>query len=419
MLGSTFTREKPLLGIRVLDFTHAAAGPFATMFLGDMGADVIKIEKPKMGDGTRSMGRPMPMLGRKESDYYVALNRNKKGMVLDLTKPDGAELARRLVEKSDIVVQNFRPQVMERLGLGFEELQKIRPGLIYCSISAFGTTGPWAGRPANDIIMQSVSGLMGITGEVGGGPVRIGAPISDFSTGLFALSGILAALHGRHRHPEGQHVHITMLEASLNMMSSFIPSVAMLDHKIQRLGRAHDQIVPYQAFLCADGEYIMVGAFTKAFWQNLCRALGREDWITDPLFVSNHRRLENRSVLVPQLEKIFKTKSSAQWMSVLDQVDVPNSPVFELHDAIRSEQAAHNGSVRWIGRGNSAIKVVRSPIQTPQWGDNEQDSPAPLLGQHTEQILHELLGLEEAEIANLVEREAIGIQKRAIAGEQS
>ena len=178
-MNSTPPRARPLDGIRVLDFTHAAAGPFASMFLGDLGAEVIKIEKPQRGDGSRSMGVPMPMLGPKDSDYYVSLNRNKKGIVLDLAVAEGAELARRLAAQCDVVVENFRPQVMNRLGLGFEDLRKLRQGLVYCSISAFGSSGPWSKRPANDIIMQSVSGLMGITGEVGGGPVRIGAPISD------------------------------------------------------------------------------------------------------------------------------------------------------------------------------------------------------------------------------------------------
>ena len=284
---------RPLDGIRVLDFSHAAAAPFATMFLGDLGAQIIKIEKPKQGDGSRSMGVPMPAMGPKDSDYYISLNRNKKGLVIDLAQPEGAGLARDLAAKCDVVVENFRPGVMARLGLAFEDLAKVRPGLIYCSISAFGATGPWSQRPANDIIVQSVSGLMGITGEVRGGPVRIGAPICDFSSGLFGLSGILAALFARDRFPEGQHIEVAMLDASLNMMCNYIPSVATLGAKVERLGRGHAQIVPYQAFMCADGEYVMVGAFTREFWWNLCRALGRQHWIEDPRFATNSARLRN------------------------------------------------------------------------------------------------------------------------------
>lgn len=397
--------KKPLSDIRVLDFTHAAAGPYATLFMGDMGAEIVKIEKPKGGDGTRSMGRPMPMLGPKETDYYVALNRNKKGIVLDLGTPQGVQIAKELAKKADVVVQNFRPAVMDRLGLGYEDLRALRKGLIYCSISAFGTTGPWADRPANDIIMQSVSGLMGITGEVGGGPVRIGAPISDFSTGLFALSGILAALHARDSHPEGQHVKITMLDASLNMMASFIPAAAMLGRKLERLGRGHDQIVPYQAFMCSDGEYVMVGAFTRGFWQNLCKALGREEWIDDPRFVTNPARLENRAVLVGELEKIFAQKTMAEWLQVLEKADVPNSPVFELHEAIKSEQARHIGCLQ--GVGDPPIQMMRSPIRADEW-DNDNHRPAPRMGADTRAVLGDWLQWDSARVEELGHQGAFG-----------
>lgn len=407
---SSTAKKGPLLGIRVLDFSHAAAAPFATMFLGDMGAEVIKIEKPKGGDGARTMGLPMPMLGPKDSEYFVALNRNKKGIVVDLAKPEGADLARRLAAKSDIVVENFRPGVMQRLGLGFDDLKALRPGLIYCSISAFGATGPWSERPANDIIMQSVSGLMGITGEVGGGPVRIGAPIADFSSGLFALSGVLAALHARPQHPEGQHVEIAMLDAALNMMANYIPSVSTLGYKVPRLGRGHAQIVPYQAFACADAQYVMVGAFTRGFWQNLARALGHEDWITDPRFVTNAARLANRSVLVGELETIFAARPSTDWLGILEKADVPCSPVFELHDAVKSEQAVHNGSLQAIGPPGAQYEVARSPIRVDAW-DSAPATPAPTLGADTADVLRDLLGLDAGQIDELAGREVIRLKK--------
>ena len=407
---SAVTGKGPLAGLRVLDFSHAAAAPFATMFLGDMGAEVIKIEKPKGGDGARTMGLPMPMLGPKDSEYYVALNRNKQGIVIDLANPEGAELARRMAAKSDIVVENFRPGVMQRLGLGFDELKKLRPGLIYCSISAFGSSGPWAERPANDIIMQSVSGLMGITGEVGGGPVRIGAPIADFSSGLFALSGVLAALHARAQHPEGQHVEIAMLDAALNMMSNYIPSVTTLGYKVPRLGRGHAQIVPYQAFACADGQYVMVGAFTRGFWQNLAKALGHEEWISDPRFATNAARLANRAVLVGELEAIFKTRPCSDWLGVLETADVPCSPVLELHDAVKSEQVVHNESLMSIGEPGRQYAVVRSPIRVGAWGDTPA-TPAPTLGADTARVLEQMLGLQDADIQSLAARDVIRLPK--------
>ncbi|MCG3777006.1 MAG: Acetyl-CoA:oxalate CoA-transferase [Nitrospira sp.] len=400
--------KKPLGDIKVLDFTHAAAGPYATMFLGDMGAEIIKIEKPKGGDGTRSMGRPLPMLGPKDSDYYVAINRNKKGMVLDLEMPEARELCRELAKKVDIVIQNFRPGVMERLGLGFDDLKKLRPGLIYCSISAFGPTGPWSTRPANDIIMQSVSGLMGVTGEVGGGPLRMGAPISDFASGLFALSGTLAALHAREKFPEGQHVQIAMLDAAFNMMAGYVPAATMLGHKIERVGRGHVQIVPYQAFMCGDNEYVMVGAFTREFWQRLCRALGHEEWITDPRFVTNPARLANRDILIKQLEEIFASKSSKEWIEILIAADVPNSPVYELHDAVHSEQAVHNGVLKQVG--DPPVTVLRTPIRSDEW-DNDTHTPAPGFGADTVSVLQQKLGLDDDRIQQLRAKGVFGVQK--------
>ena len=398
--------SRPLTGIRVLDFSHAAAAPFATMFMGDLGAEVVKIEKPRQGDGSRSMGVPMPMLGPKDSDYYVSLNRNKKGVVIDLTQPEGAALARKLAAESDVVVENFRPQVMGRLGLGFEDLRKLRRGLVYCSISAFGSRGPWSKRPANDIIMQSVSGLMSITGEVGGGPVRIGAPISDFSSGLFGLSGVLAALFARERFPEGQHIEVAMLDASLNMMCNYIPSVTTLGAKVERLGRGHAQIVPYQAFMCADGEYVMVGAFTREFWWNLCRAVEHPEWIEDPRFSTNSNRLAHRAELIGTLEQIFAARPRARWLEVLDAADVPSSPVLELHDAVNTEQVRHNESIRPLDQSGHAVNVVACPIRAQEW-EAQPAMSAPRLGENTNEVLQSWLGLEPEELESLAQRNVI------------
>lgn len=391
----------PLTGLRVLDFTHAAAGPFATMFLADMGADVVKVERPQ-GDGARTMGAPMPGFPPRNSEYYLSINRNKRGIALDLATSRGVEVAVKLAEQSDIVVQNFRPGVMDRLGLGFERLRSVRKALIYCSISAFGESGPWSRRPANDIIMQSVSGLMGVTGEAGGGPVRIGAPLSDYSTGLFALSGVLAALHAREAHPEGQHVQVSMLEASLNLLANYVPSVADLGAKIPRLGRGHAQIVPYQAFACSDGEYIMVGAFTRNFWLSLCTALGHEEWTTDPKFATNSARLRNRDELVGQLSEIFRGRPRDEWLKVLDDADVPASPVLELNDTLELEQVKHDGTVIELTEADRRVSVVRSPVRVDAWEEAPRKM-APDLGRDTAAVLAELLGLTESEIDELAD----------------
>lgn len=391
----------PLAGIRVLDFTHAAAGPYATMFLADMGADVIKIERPQ-GDGARTMGAPMPGFPSRNSEYYLSINRNKRGVAIDLGTPRGAQLATELASTADVVIQNFRPGVMTRLGLDFEGLAAVRKGLIYCSISAFGASGPWSGRPANDIIMQSVSGLMGVTGEVGGGPVRIGAPLSDYATGLFALTGVLAALNARDAHPEGQHIEVSMLEASLNLLANYIPSVADLGARIPRLGRGHAQIVPYQAFECSDGEYLMVGAFTRNFWLRLCSALGRDEWTSDPRFSTNSARLENRSEVVGMLDEIFGSRTRDEWLKVLDAADVPASPVLEVNDTLELEQVKVAESVIELVEADRRVSVVRSPVRVGAWDDAPRRM-APDLGRDTSEVLHDVLGLADAEIASLVE----------------
>jgi crotonobetainyl-CoA:carnitine CoA-transferase CaiB-like acyl-CoA transferase len=388
----------PLAGIRVLDFTHAAAGPFATMLLGDLGADVIKVEKPGRGDGARFMGEPM--LGPLESDYYVALNRNKRDVAIDLQSDLGRGVALDLAAESDVVIQNFRPGVMDRLGLGFADVSARRPGIVYCSISAFGPTGPMSGRPANDIIMQSVSGLMGVTGEVGGGPVRIGAPVSDYGTGLFGLVGVLAALHVRDDHPEGQHIQVSMLDSSVALMANYIPSVATLGKRIPRLGRGHAQIVPYQAFECADGAYVMVGAFTNGFWLRLCTAVGRPDWAQDERFRTNAGRLDHRDLLLTELAAIFLTRTRDEWQAALDEADVPNSPVLELNEALRSPQIAVNETIQDAGTPGQPCATVRCPVRSPSWPYRDV-LPPPGLGAHSADVLRDWLGLSQDAVEDL------------------
>jgi crotonobetainyl-CoA:carnitine CoA-transferase CaiB-like acyl-CoA transferase len=399
--------RKPLEGMRVLDFTHAVAGPFATMFLGDLGAEIIKIERPEQGDGARTMGLPIAGLPRNHSEYHVAFNRRKQSVVLDLGSPRGVEIAKQLAAECDIVVQNFRHGVIDKLGLGFESLRKVRKNLVFCSVSAFGPSGPMADMPANDIIMQGVSGMMSITGEPGGNPVRVGSPISDFSTGAFALSAILAALLVRDQHPEGQHVEVSMLEATLNMMANYVPGILKMGQEIPRVGSGHAQIVPYQAFVCKDGHHVIVGAFTRRFWQKLCDAVGHPEWTDDAKFKSNAARIANRDVLVGMLSEIFRTKSRDEWIAILTGVDVPNSPLLALHETVRSDQVAALDSLITLGEGEAAVQVIRSPIRSTGWEETSA-APAPSLGADTRQVLQRVLGLSPAAVEALDVERAFG-----------
>lgn len=399
--------RRPLAGYRVLDFSHAAAGPYVTLWLADLGAEIIKIEKPRRGDGARYMGEPLR--GRRDSDYFVALNSDKASVTLDLSMPEAVQIARRLAGECDIVVQNFRPGVMERLSLGFDDLAPLRPGLIYCSISAFGPDGPLADRPANDIIMQGVTGMMSITGEPERDPVRVGVPISDFSTGLFSLSGVLAALLVREQHPDGQHVEINMLHSTIALMANFIPSVLDLDKEVPRLGRGHPQIVPYQAFRAGDGGYMIVGAFTSAFWRRLCSALGHEEWIADERFETNDARVANRGLLVPMIDEIFANAPRDHWDELLERFDVPHTPVNSVKEALASEQARASRLTQGLaGDGDGSVHVIASPIRSRAWPD-ETHRVAPRLGEDTERVLTELLSLEPNTISDLAERGVVGL----------
>lgn len=401
--------RKPLDGIKVLDFSHALAGPFTTMLLGDYGADVIKVEKPTWGDGSRQMGVPVEGFGAKQTDYFFGANRNKKSLAIDIRSPEGQDVARKLAAQSDIVIENFRPGVMDRLGLGFDDLLQLKSGLIYCSISGYGPDGDWSGRPANDVILQSLSGLMGMTGEAGGGPVKIGAAVCDLSAGLFALSAILAALHARDLHPEGQHTEISMLETSLNMMCNYIPSVTSLGKQIPRLGHAHAQIVPYQGFECRDGDFIMVGAFSRKFWINLCSAVGKPEWAEDPRFRSNATRLANKDLLLGQLSDIFKSKQRSEWEAILDAADVPCSPIYELHEIVRTPVVADKEIVKEIGSPEKKLGVVGFPVRSKAWGDDRFGTPAPGLGAHSREVLRERLGMDDGRIGELMARGIVDV----------
>jgi crotonobetainyl-CoA:carnitine CoA-transferase CaiB-like acyl-CoA transferase len=348
--------------------------------------------------------------GTLNSDYYASLNRNKRSISIDLQAAAGADLARKLAAVSDVVVQNFRPGIMDKLGLGFPAIAPLRTGLVYCSISAFGNQGPWRDKPANDIIMQGVSGLMDLTGEPDGDPVRVGTAMCDYATGLFALSAVLAALFARDSHPDGQHVEVNMFDSTIAMMANYVPAILSLGRTIARQGRGHAQLVPYQAFRCGDDQYLIVGAFTDAFWRRLCESLRLNALLTDPRFATNPDRLKNRGELVPVLEKVFASRPREEWMNLLEAADVPVTPVFTLAEALRSEQAKANQTVVELPDTEPPLFAAGLPVRAGGWPSPPRQRP-PSIGADTALVLKDALGLGQAEIDSLVTNEVVGLDR--------
>jgi crotonobetainyl-CoA:carnitine CoA-transferase CaiB-like acyl-CoA transferase len=378
---------KPALsGIRVIDLTHFVAGPWATTMLADFGADVIKIERPEGGDGSRSLD---DLFGASLSSYFVGMNRGKRSVVLDLSDPEARPVLLRLIDEADVLIANFRPGVLERLGLGHEALAARNPRLIHVSITAFGETGPLADKPAMDIIVQAAGGVMGLTGEPGLMPVKVGAPVADFVGAYLALSGILLALHVRHTQGIGQKVNINMIDGQVSMLANFMAGHAVTGKPEGPQGGGHPQIVPYQVFATAD-DPIVVGCLTQGFWRSLCTVIGQPALAEDPRFATNVERVRHREQLVPQLASLFLARSSRDWIAALEAQGVPCAVVARVGEVAASEQVRANGMVLEVEHPVAGtVRVVGNPIKlaaTPA----ALGAPAPTLGEHTREVLAEL-----------------------------
>lgn len=384
-------RSGPLAGIRVLDFTQFLSGPFGTQILGDLGAEVIKIEPPS-GDLSRSVP---PNLVEGDSSYFLSINRNKRSIVIDLKSEIGVDLALRMMDACDVVIENNRPGVMERLGLGFATVRARNPKVVYCSISGFGQTGPDRDLPAYDMIVQAMSGGMSMTGEPGRSPVRAGIPIADLNAGMYAVIGILAALQERQRTGRGGFVDISMLDVQLAMSSYLGASALFTGVSPGPQGRGHESIPTYRSFTCSDGVDIVVTANTQRMWLDMCRAMGLSELGTDVRFATPAQRLAYRSELWAILEPRFRERDSQKWIACLSAVSIPVGPVLDLCSALASPQSVARGMVAEMQ--SVAGSQVRVPGNALKMG-----SPAPApsypphLGEHTERTLCEWLGLDEA-----------------------
>ena len=333
--------KRALEGIRVLDFTHFVAGPWATSLLADFGADVIKVEDPASGDGSRHLDRAF---GPGMSSYFVGMNRGKRSLALDLKRPESQEAIHRLLETTDVLIANFRPGVLDRLGLGYPALAARYPRLLYVSLTAFGESGPLADRPAMDIIVQAAGGVMGLTGEAGRAPVKVGAPVADFTGSYMAFGAIALGLFARERDGKGQLIELNLLDGQVSMLANFMVGHALTGRPEGPQGGGHPQIVPYQVFRSADG-FIVVGCLTQDFWLALCQELGRPDLAADPRFASNAERVNHRSALVPELEAAFLERSSDAWLQALRTSGVPCGPVHSVREVAAHPQVRANGMV--------------------------------------------------------------------------
>ena len=387
---------RALDGITILDLTHIGAGPLATSMLGDMGAEVIKVEPLGTGDPTRGYDEVFPGA---DSSYFLGINRSKKSLAIDLKCGAGLDVVHRLLERCDVVIENYRPGALKRLGLDYDSVAARKPGIVYCSISAFGPDGPYVERPGMDIIVQGMGGIMGITGEPGRPPVKVGPPIADFMGSYLAAYAISLALFARERLGVGQLVTVSLLDGQIAALANYITGFHVTGRPDTPPGGGHPQIVPYQVFEAKDG-HLIVACLTEGFWRNMCAALGMKHLLDDPRFVTNKDRTAHRGELIPLLEDVFATRTRAGWIELLAAADVPCGPVNKLGDAFTDPQVLHNEMVVKVEHPRAGtLHVPGVPVKmsaTP----GRISAPPPMLGEHTEEVLRGL-GISPEAIAEL------------------
>ncbi|ABE36906.1 coA-transferase III family protein [Paraburkholderia xenovorans LB400] len=392
-------QKTSLKGLRVIDFTRVVAGPYSTSILGDLGADVIKIERPGIGDDSRGWGPPF--VGE-VSSYFLGLNRNRRSVAIDLQTPEGIEIAKKLIVGADVVVESFRPGVMDRLGLGYEELKKTNPGLIYCAISAFGQTGPYHERPGYDLMISALGGLMGVTGSADGEPVKTGVALIDVSTGLHAAIGVLAALHHRTLTGEGQRVDASLLGTELAILINVASEYLIGGSIAKPQGSGHANVAPYQAFPTEDG-WVLMGSPNDKLFRKMCDSLGKPEWKDDPRFLTNGDRVKHKPELVGMISAITRTRKTSHWVELLSATGAPVAPINKMDQVFQDPQVKHLNQVAHVehpmyGRYPVVTSGLRFSETPPVVG-----AAAPRLGQHTREILEGELGMSESEVGQLVE----------------
>ena len=394
-------RRGPLDGIRILDLSRVLAGPFCTQMLGDLGAEVIKVERPGVGDETRTWGPPYVTdaegADTTESAYYLCANRNKRSITVDFSQPRGVALVKRLLRRCDALVENFRVGGLAKFGLGYEQLREELPGLVYCSITGFGQTGPYAHRPGYDMMAQGLGGLLSITGEPDRPPSKVPVAINDIVTGMYTAVAMLSALRHRDLTGEGQHVDVGLLDVQVSWLANVAANYLVGGEVPQRLGTAHPNTVPYQVFPTADG-FIIIAANNDRQFERLCEAARTPELLADPDFASNELRSRNRERLIPLIEAATRTRSTARWMEALEAAGVPCAPVNTIDEVFADPQIVARGMEIGMPHplAGEDIRLVGSPVGLSRTPVSYRRAP-PTLGQHTDEVLAEMLGMGESE----------------------
>lgn len=396
----------PLDGVRVLDLSRILAAPFATQLLGDLGADVIKVERPGLGDDARQYGPPfLDEPGGAESGFYLSANRNKRSMTINHASQAGADLIRELAAESDVLVENYRHGVLEKYGLGYSSMSAINPRLVYCSVTGFGQDGPYADRAGYDGVFQAMSGLMSVSGlpdgQPGAGPMKVGVSMVDILTGLYASTAILAALRNRDTITgRGQFIDLALLDCAVAALSHYAQNYLVSGVAAPRRGNGGFGGIPSQAFRCADGE-IFVVASTPGQWSALVGALDRPELAGDPRFASVSARIANRDLVLQTLDAIFVRQSVSHWVATLESADVPVSPVNTMEAVFDNPQVRHRGLRTTVEHPTAGpVDLIANPIRTPE-AEATAYTPPPLLGEHTDEILRDLLSKSPEDIAEL------------------
>ncbi len=390
--------DGPLNGIRVLDLTRVLAGPFATMILADLGAEVIKVERPGEGDETRHI----PPTKKGEGHYFLSINRNKRGVAIDMKDERGREIVLELARRCDVLIENFRPGVTARLGLDYESVREVNPEVVYCSISAFGQTGPYANRSAFDIAMQAIGGAMSLTGEPGGRPMRMGLPMADLGTGLFAVIGVVAALVEKLRMGRGQLVDVSLFDSMTGLLTQFAGRYFMTGEDAEPVGSGHPGVVPYGAYRAKDG-WLVIANLGESFWPKIARAIGRPELASDDRYSSNARRMQRREELDALITEQLAQRTTADWERIFEAHDVPHGPVLKVSQVLEHPQAKARGMVteadhKTLGRLRMTGRTIRFTSH-----DHAQFEAPPVLGEHTEQVLRDVLGYSPERISRLRE----------------